>query len=786
MLSPSLAKWVFFLSGAAALLYQIVWQRLLAFFSGSDIYSSTLVVAAFMAGLGAGHVSGGAIADRLSRRANLIVFAAAELAIGTFGLLSRPLYYDLLYQRLGPVSLPLTLVGALLFASLLWPTFFMGMSLPVLARSCTERLDRAASSIGMLYGLNTLGAAAGAFVTTWVLLPRLGLDGSLWIGALANATCAIVVLRSAGRRRVAESPDPIDVLAAPAGGAPTNEQASQPGFVVWALVYALSGFLALSLEIVWFRLLGVVAKSTAFTFGTLMAVYLAGLGAGSVAGTRYAGRVPRPATVFFAVQAAIGLTAGLLLAGFVELVAGTGWFAEYFSGYEPLDVMSNVRRLRLRDLISGVVFTTPDQSLPWEAALLYLIVPGGLVALPTFLMGFAFPLLQRVTQTDFDRLGRRVGFLLLANIAGSVAGTLLTGLLALNALGSVGTMKALMALSGVFALLALWTLAQSSSSVRPARVLRHVRAGAILVVVVATVLLIPRADVLWARLHGTNVSAIVFGEDATGVSVLRVAPDHVMVFVNGLGQSAIPYGDIHTALGMLPAFIHPGPRKIAVIGLGSGDTVYAAAGRQEIEEITSIEIIRPQLETLQRLARQHPYQGLHALLTDPRVRHVAGDGRMMLMRSAERFDIIEADALRPTSAYSGNLFSDGYFAMLRDRLRPNGIAVTWSPTVRVHNAFVREFPHVVALPGMLLGSTAAIALDRQAVVERLADSRVREHYGRAGIDVDRIVESYLVELGRFTPAFDRTALVDFNTDLFPKDELDRPAGPWYPSVSPAQ
>lgn len=567
--------------------------------------------------------------------------------------------------------------------------------------------------------------------------------------------------------------------------APIRERPTQPGFVVWAAVYALSGFLALSLEIVWFRLLGVVVKSTAFTFGTLLTIYLAGLGAGSLAGTRYAGRISQPAAAFLAIQAAIGVTAGLLLAGFVAVVADAGWFAQYFAGYEPLDVMQNVRRLRLRNLINGVAFTAPGQSLPWEAVLLYVATPASLILLPTFLMGFAFPLLQRVVQTDFDRLGRRVGVLMLANIAGAVAGALVTGLLALNMLGTAGTMTSLMAVSAAFAIIALWTLARFTLATTPTRIRRwRAAAGAVLAATVVTALVVPRADVLWARLHGAAVSRMVFGEDATGVSVLRVESDHVMVFVNGLGQSALPYGDIHTALGMLPAFIHPAPRKVAIIGLGSGDTLYAAAGRQDIEAITSIEIIRPQLDTLHRLALQHPYAGLRALLADSRIRHVAGDGRMALMRSLERFDIIEADALRPTSAYSGNLFSDGYFAMIRDRLSPNGIAVTWSPTVRVHNAFISVFPYVTALPGMLVGSTAPMALDRRAVVERLADSRVRAHYARAGIDVDRIIESYLVELGRFTPAFDRSALVDRNTDLFPRDELDRPAGPWDPAAAP--
>jgi hypothetical protein len=160
---------------------------------------------------------------------------------------------------------------------------------------------------------------------------------------------------------------------------------------------------------------------------------------------------------------------------------------------------------------------------------------------------------------------------------------------------------------------------------------------------------------------------------------------------------------------------------------------------------------------------------------------VAADGRLALMRSAARFDIIEADALRPTSAYSGNLFSDGYFELLRRRLRPGGLAVTWSPTARVHNAFVRVFPYVVALPDILIGSNEPIVFDRDAVLARLRDPRVQAYYARASIPVDAIVAMHLIELARYTPDFDRGTLTDFNTDLFPRDEFDRPAAAWTPA-----
>ena len=740
----------FFVSGFAALVYQVVWQRILVLFSGADVYASSLIVAAFMAGLGVGHLAGGYAADRLSRRNALIAFAVAEACISIFGLGSRRLYYDFLYQSLGAHQLSTPLLTLILFGSLLWPTFFMGVSLPLLARAVTLTLSRAAGNVGTLYAVNTLGAALGAFVVTWWILPMTGLAGSLRIGAILNLVCAASVLPfvahvDAERPRATPSTQRILDGAAPA---------TLP-FAVWAALYALSGMLALSLEIVWFRLLGVMAKSSAFTFGTLLAIYLSGIGGGAYVGSLFTRRMRRPWLSFLVLQSAAGLAAGVLLAVMIRRVDSFDFLRLYFGSYDPLSVREQLDRFR-----SG--------GFPGGLLLMYFGLPALLILPPTFLMGFSFPVLQQVVQTDFARLGRRIGLLMVANIAGSVLGTIITGWVALDRLGTAVTMKGIAAGSTVFVLTSIWMALRGRARL----------AGIAVVIVMAAVVLkvLPGAPELWARLHGTTTARMIFGEDASGLSVLRLEPGgaegRTTVFVNGVGQSTIPYGDIHTGLGMVPAFVHPAPRDVAIIGLGSGDTVYGVAGRQEIERITCIEIIAPQIEGLRQLGVRHPYGGLTGLLKDSRIRYVAGDGRIYLMHSAARFDIIEADALRPTSAYSGNLYSEEYFRLVRERLRPRGLAATWLPTDRVHNAFVKVFPHVVSVAGILIGSNDPIAFDRDVITQRLADPRVREHYARAGINVDELMASYFVEPAIYTPSFDRTRLTDVNTDLFPRDEYD--------------
>jgi spermidine synthase/MFS family permease len=756
---------VFFVSGFAALLYQVIWQRLLGIFSGTDVYSATIIVAAFMAGLGIGHLAGGHAADRVSRRASLVLFGVAEIAIAVFAVFSTSVYYDLLYRRLGGLQLTPETTAIVLFGGLLWPTVFMGASLPLLARAMTDRIDRAARTVGALYGFNTLGAATGAATATWFLLPQLGLEGSLRVGAVLNVACAALIVPFALRFQTTLS-GWNDVAMVRAPGEVADEDGQFP-FWFWALTYGFAGFVALSYEIVWFRLLGVMMKSTAFTFGTLLTLYLTGLGAGAALGSAAAPRVRRPGIAFFACEAAAGLSAAFLLVLLVGVADDVRALRGYFAGYEPLNVRESVQALLAvtTDVLRGSDSAAP---VPANFLRLYVLLPLLLVVPPTFLMGYAFPFLQRVVHRDPRRLGRRVGALLLANVFGSILGTVLTGWLSLAVFGTAATLKLLAFVSGLFAI-------GVAMLAKPSRLVPML--AAVTLTVGMLIWWVPNGGLLWARLHGTTPDRIIFAEDSSGLSLIKTEDSDFdgqkIVFVNGMGQSVLPYGDIHTVLGALPALVHRDPRDVAIIGLGSGDTAYAAASRAETERIVCIEIVRPQFATLRALAQRDAYGGLHALLREDRVEHVVGDGRTFLMRTSRKFDIIEADALRPTSAYSGNLYSEAYFTLVRSRLKPHGLAATWVPTKRIGDTFIKAFPYVVGVPGILIGGNEPFDMHAQEIAKRLADPRVRDHYARAGIDIAALLAPYFKAASApIGPEFNRAALLDVNTDLFPRDEYD--------------
>jgi spermidine synthase len=537
-------------------------------------------------------------------------------------------------------------------------------------------------------------------------------------------------------------------------------------FATWALIYGLTGFIALALEIAWFRILGVMLKSTAFTFGTLLAIYLTGLGGGAAIGSRHVSRSARPGATFLLLQCAVALFVAASMSALMLLVRRgvPASLAGHLDAYEPIDLTDAIART------GGLSWDNPAGAMPLVGyVLLNVGLPALLVGPPTLLMGMSFPYLQRVSQSDFAAIGRRLGTLLAANIAGSVAGAAAAGWLLLPLVGTAGTLKLLVGLSAVLAI-AFWRIGGSG---QPAA---RARAAALLGLIGAGVAAMPNTIDLWARLHGTTPNRVIVREDGAGVALLKSeAPGmrgSIVVYVNGLGQSWIPYGNIHTALGALPLLVHPRPSEALLIGLGSGDTAFAALSRPDLARLVVVEIIGAQIDTLRDLATRRPYQGVVALLSDPRVEHRTGDGRAFLRDRDRTFDIIEADALRPRSAYAGNLYSREYFELLRRRLKPGGLAVTWVPTERVRRTFVSVFPHTLVFGDIALGSNAVVPFDRARLRERVA--AVQDYYAAAGIDIAQLLLPYIDGLPRVYGPDHREPAADLNTDMFPRDEFTLP------------
>jgi spermidine synthase len=731
---------LFLLSGFAALLDQVIWQRLLGIFSGVHSYSVTVIVTAFMAGLGFGSLVGGRYADRLSPRRALLGFAACEASIGVFALVSPWLYYDLAYLRLGALArhaLALPLVHLLL---LLAPTFLMGASLPLLARGLVSEPRSAARSLGLLYGVNTFGAGVGAFASVWYLVGEFGFAGTLRLGSLLNLLAAAGALALA--RRV---PEQAPAAAEPAASGSLAAPAA--GLLRWSLVYGLAGFVALSYELLWFRTLDVMIKSSPYTFGHLLGFFLCSVGAGSLLGAWLAPRSRAPERAFFWSQWGISATAGLSMAALVHSPSG-GWLLRSLHRY----------------------WESPDGLEKWhvlerQALSLYVLLPLAMFALPAALMGLSFAYLQRVVQTRIGELGWRVGVIQTSNIVGCMMGSLMTGAALLSLLGTPRSLALLLASGALFG----WWAAKGW----PGR-LAAVAAS------LASALAVPAPSAFWARLHGRAPGDIVAAEDATGIAAAPLG-EHTTMRVNGRGHSHMPYGGIHTLLGAIPALLRSDVQDALIVGMGSGSTAWAAGSAEAVRRIEVYEIVRPELTVLQELLRRSPvprFRDLRGFLSDPRVRLAFTDGRLALRNSERRFDLIEADGLEPSMAYSGNLYSREFFELVRSRLKPGGFLCSYVPTARTARTVAAVFPHTLdfhcaGLARFVMASEAPLRFELEAVRERLRSPWTQAYFDRAGQNpqATALIEDFLAraQVGEL-----RRDAGDVNTDLFPRDEFGKP------------
>lgn len=744
-----LLLWIYALSGAAALLYQVVWQRWLVFTVGLSTVSIGIIVAGFLSGLGFGYLGGGRLADRLTPRQALFTFAGLEVGIAVAALLSEPVLYDWLptVGRLGPAAPGLTYIVVLLL--LLPPTFLMGASLPVLSRSIQlGSVLEQSGLISRLYFANTLGGAVAAVATAFVLAAQWGFDGAVRIGALLNLSCAIGGLYL-GRGMWHASADGSTAAVVPPAAHP-DEDAPPPSWWLGWLAHAFAaGLTGIAWEVLAFRLVENIVKSRAQTFAIILGVFLSGLAFGGLIGDRVRdGLGPRRRGVFLTSQTLMYVWLAASVVGLIALLEHTTlarpWL-DFIASYEP---------------------STPPALL----AVNYLFLPALVLFVPALLMGFGFSLSQQLLQTSFSAVGRRLGLVQFVNILGCVAGATLTTQVAIPWIGTSGALKAV-ALIGLGYAAVWWREAD-----------RRWQPAIVTALLLGTTLAIPAQDHLWRVLAGQrDEGRLFYREDSSGVSSIRVRLGHwpeADVFANGLGQSVLPrpLDPHHVLLGAIPTMVHPAPARVGIIGVGSGGTLWGASASPRTEEVVAWEIMASQPALLVEYAERSGDTSVSWFLRDPRIVMRHADGRHALRTSGDRYDIIEADALRPSSGYAGNLYSIEFFRLVQSRLRPGGLAATWVPTPRVLETVRRVFPHVVYLGNLVaLGSDAPIDADWTSVAARLDDPRVRAHFAEGQIDITALMTPVFAQGAATLPPlgpFDPQAV---NTDMHARDELPAPS-----------
>jgi predicted membrane-bound spermidine synthase len=679
--------------------------------------SATLVVGAFLLGLGIGSLMAGALADRWSSRRALRAFALCELAIGAYGLLSRWLFYDVPTTLLAGPAPDRLVVFALIVAGLLIPTVLMGMSLPLLARVVARALDGAARRIGWLYAINTLGAGLGAGLGGLFVIGTVGYVAGLVVAALLNLLIALCALAAA--RRV-PADDARRVRVAANGGGNARQ------LWTWCALVFASGFMIISLEIIWFRTLGLLLQSRSFAFALILGVFLIGDAIGIAIGARWAPRLADPKRFFFWLQGVVALYA---LAALWLVYAAHDWSAVQ------------------------AMFTGRNETTTMMVYLAALLLLGITVLPPAILLGLSFPITQQAVQIDAAAIGFRVGLVQLANIVGNAAGSLVTGLVLLDLVGTTGALRIVAALGCAF------VLALAFEAVPGRR-----RALAVAAALAVMLLDFPDGARWWSRLHGAPGIA---AEDRTGVVFMAEGPDRARMYIGGHNQSTVPFLPIHGVLGVLGPLAHPDPRTVLVIGHGAGGTPFAAGAIRSIERVRVIEIVRPVYDVVDAFAATPAGSAMRRLLGDPRFERVVADGRHALFTSDARYDVIQADAIYPRSSHSGLLYSVEFFRQVGDRLAPGGLFVQWSPTPRTEASLRAALPHVVRVGAVLIGSRDPIALDRETLLSRIETPEVADYLRAGGWRMRDLLQLLSGPVEVLARASDQE---DVSTDLFPKDE----------------
>jgi spermidine synthase len=683
-------------SGACALVYQSLWLRSFGLVFGNTTEAVAMVLATFMGGLAAG----GALAARRASARPLRAYARVETAIGATALLSVPLLralpavYAGLASRLGLEGAAESLVRAAASAAILMPaTVLMGATIPLAVEHLARLSGGLRAAFGRLYLANTLGGAAGVALGPFLLLPALGVSGTLVAAAVAN------LLVGAAARRFSLT-DETGALAVPALAPAETAGTGLPPSLLGALAFA-SGAFAFGLEVLWTRSFALVIGSSVYAFSLMLLAVLLGIAAGTAVHERVRHRLGRDGRALGGLLVGAGLAA---VAGALALGRAPGAFL---------------------GLMTGLPVTFAAHQAASFAVCLSLMLP---VTVP---LGLTFPLLAAGAEPGGGAQGT-AGRLYAWNTAGALAGALGAGFVLVPALGLQPSFVALAALPVVAGAAALaWS--------RPGALLP--RLAALLLLAAAFTWAAPRfrtwdplvmtAGVYkygleWRERAGFDLAdlaaerRLVFheeGREAVVAVAERPGSGRRFLSVNGKTDAGSGAEDVLTQrfVAHLPLLAHEAPRRVLVVGWGAGATAASAA----LYPVETLECVEIEPATFRAAPLFEALSG--AVRRDPRFRIVFRDGRNHLLRSAVPWDVVVSEPSNPWISGVSNLFTREFYAVVARRLAPGGVFGQWfhyynldPADVKVELAtFASVFPHVSVwlVPPLTGGGEGSLTAD---------------------------------------------------------------------------
>jgi spermidine synthase len=678
---------LFFGSGVCALIYQVMWLRLLSLVFGVTVYAASTVLAGFMGGLGLGSFLGGRFASKLRRP--LVAFGIAEVLVGVTAFLTPFVLNGLtsvwiaVYPHL-PQSLALLTVIRFLvaFLVLIVPTSLMGATLPLVIKSAVAREARIGGRIGLLYAINTTGAIVGALIAGFYFISELGVSRSFQIAAAMNLAIGAIAI-AAGRAMPAKVTAPRTANSIDTPAASTRQQT----MVLWT--FFVSGVLSLALEIIWFRMLVVFLRPTAYAFTIMLACVLGGIALGSaIAAPLLRGRRNWIATLAI-IQALIGVAAVLSFNVLTRAQVATDAVAPWFE------------RLGLNPYLAPLIVSSLIAMLP-----------------TTLMLGAAFPIGLTLWTGDnpSEDTSRRAGSFYSLNVIGAILGSVLAGFVLLPQFGTR------------ISLIIVSALATASSVMLALTDKRNPRSLAIAVAapvmfVIGAYAAVDPFDVAFERFHRNET--LVWREEGAQTTVAvhdrRGSQPMRVMFLDGNHQAndSPATAFVHHRIGALPVMLHPNPRTALVVGLGGGATPGAVARLNVDVDVVELS---PAV-----VAGSNFFKNINFnLLERPNVHLRVDDGRNFLMMSRKKYDVITADIILPRHAGAGSLYSREYYELVRDHLAEDGVAMQWnggdseSEYKLLMRTFVSVFPYTTLWGdgSLMLGSMKPFTLSQSAYESR--------------------------------------------------------------------
>jgi spermidine synthase len=648
-------------SGAAALIYEIVWFQLLQLVIGSSAVSLGVLLGTFMGGMCLGSLLLPHIVS--AKHHPLRVYAYIELGIGAIGLLVlivMPLVGSL-YTAWGGYGLSGFLLRGLVAAiMLLPPTLLMGATLPAVAR-WVQTTPAGISWLGFFYGGNIAGAVFGCLLAGFYLLRVHDMSIATYVAAAINVGVAVLALVIASTTQHSQT-DEIQVAHEPAtDGGPALQPEAGAGVVYVAI--ALSGLCALASEVIWTRTLGLLFGASVYTFSIILAVFLVGLGIGSSMGSLLARTSQTPRLLF----------------GWCQMFAAlaVAWGAYVLSvslPYWPINpsISTNIWYNFQLDLVRAF-WTLLPAALFW---------------------GASFPLALASIVSRGQDAGKLVGGVYAANTLGAIIGSLGASLLLVAWLGSQRAQQLLVALSAISGLLLL-TQAVDRSPAAKFRSLGFV--GLLLVAGLAGLAIRyvpPMSELLvaYGRYSATwvNQSEIIYmGEGVnSSVAVSRVRSGVLNYHNAGKIQASSEPQDmrLQRMLGHFTTLMPRNARSVVVIGCGAGVTAGAVSIDPRVERVTIAEIEPLVPEVVSTHFAEHNFN----VVKNPKVQIRIDDARHFILTSKEKFDAITSDPLDPWVKGAATLYTKEFFEAVRDHLNPGGVVTLFVQLYESNPAAVKS------------------------------------------------------------------------------------------------